>query len=272
MNDPTDTTGNSPPVGASASQNAFQIGGQVTDDKGTGLQQVTVVLSGTQQAEQTTDADGRFLFTGLAKDGSYIITPQRLSYTFKKPSVSFDKLSRDEMGVKFVGKLTYYSIKGQVKDQDGLPLPNVELAFTGEKLGSVLTNQAGDYTVENLGAGGTYKLTPSKAAYTFEPPDIDVGPLTAKVSSKDFAAKACLYEISGTTTDSSGVPLSGVTITLAGKGTQTAQSDASGNYKFPDVSGGRNYMITPGKPGYIFTPPTLPVLYLADNLRHSFYG
>src|SRR5437762_1444621 len=44
------------------------------------------------------------------------------------------------------------------------PVPNVTLILTGDAGGSTLSNGSGDYTLSSLIPGGSYTLTPTKAA------------------------------------------------------------------------------------------------------------
>lgn len=145
------------------------------------------------------------------------------------------------------------------------------LDVAGAQSVSVTTGESGRYALEKLSAGGAYTITPSKPAYEFDPPSATLGPLADNLS-KDFKATVQTYEVSGTVRDSSGVPLSGVTITLDGAQKQRAESNASGKYTFSNVSGARSYTISPDKSGYTFIPQSMPVVYLANSLAHTFYG
>jgi hypothetical protein len=62
--------------------------------------------------------------------------------------------------------------------------------------------------------------------------------------------------------------LGGVTVTLkngAGAVLQTAITQSDGSYSF-NAPGGRNYSVTPSKPGYIFSPPRLSYTKVGTDL------
>jgi uncharacterized repeat protein (TIGR01451 family) len=67
--------------------------------------------------------------------------------------------------------------------------------------------------------------------------------------------------ISGRVTDQVG--LGGVTVTLSGAQTATTQTDAGGNYFFRGLTAGANYVVTPAKENYRFSPASANVNGLA---------
>ena len=71
------------------------------------------------------------------------------------------------------------------------------------------------------------------------------------------------YGISGTLSPSSGG--AGSTVTLSGASSGTATADASGAYSFTGLPNG-SYVITPGKPGYAFTPSAQAVTVNGVNV------
>lgn len=66
-------------------------------------------------------------------------------------------------------------------------------------------------------------------------------------------APATPLSISGNIVSNS-LPLNGVTVTLNGSQTATTTTDASGNFTFPNLSSGGNYLVTPTLSGYTFEP------------------
>ena len=64
----------------------YSISGTVTSS-GTVLQGVSVTLSGSSSASVTTDASGKYTFTGLA-NGGYTLTPSQTGYTFTPTNIA----------------------------------------------------------------------------------------------------------------------------------------------------------------------------------------
>ncbi|MDX6528477.1 MAG: hypothetical protein QOH41_767 [Blastocatellia bacterium] len=166
----------------------------------------------------------------------------------------------------------HHAISGRITDDKSLPVTEVRLHLAGNE-GSLFTDtdQTGNYTFESVPAQTEYELTPTKPAFSFDPDAFTIKPNAADVQ-QDFKATIKKYELTGIVSDSQGVPLSGVTLTLAAKETKTRQTDAVGRYKFDNVTGANSYTITPDKAGFTFTPPSLPIVYLRDSLTHSFFG
>jgi hypothetical protein len=79
------------------------------------------------------------------------------------------------------------------------PVPNVTLTLTGSTLGSTLSDSSGNYTFTSLASGGTYSVTPSKAART---------PGSAGINTFDVIAAQRHFLSLGT-------PLSGCRLTAA---------------------------------------------------------
>jgi hypothetical protein len=80
------------------------------------------------------------------------------------------------------------------------------------------------------------------------------------------------YTVSGRVADSSGVGLSGVTMTLTGSRSRTTQSDANGNYSFTHFAPGSNATITPSKVSYTFSPTSQTFNNLSADQTANFTG
>ena len=68
------------------------------------------------------------------------------------------------------------------------PVPNVTLTLTGSASGSTLTDGSGNYTFESLPSGGTYTVTPSKAART--PGSANINTVDVLVTQRHFISCA----------------------------------------------------------------------------------
>ena len=64
--------------------------------------------------------------------------------------------------------------------------------------------------------------------------------------------------------------LDAVTITLSGGKSLTTQTNASGNYSFPNLPAGRSYTVTPSKPAFGFTPTSSSFTNVLTNQTANF--
>jgi sugar lactone lactonase YvrE len=78
------------------------------------------------------------------------------------------------------------------------------------------------------------------------------------------------YTISGSVKTSSGVAISGVTMTLSTGA--TAITDSSGNYSFSNIAAGSSGTVTPSKSGLSFTPSSQSFSNISANQTLNFIG
>jgi hypothetical protein len=97
----------------------YSITGTVRDLNDTGVANVAVSLTGTTTATTTTDADGRYAFTGLPAGGTFTVTPSQTSFVFTPQSQTFANLTSDQEAAFFlaeVGTFTRYFAEGATSD------------------------------------------------------------------------------------------------------------------------------------------------------------
>jgi len=75
-----------------------------------------------------------------------------------------------------------FSISGQIRNNDGLPLPGVSIS---NGVISTVTNQFGEYTLSGL-EPGAYTLTPEKRGYAFTPNTLQIEIVDANLVNRDF--------------------------------------------------------------------------------------
>jgi hypothetical protein len=93
----------------------FQIHGVVRDRNDTPVAEMPVALTGSATGTTTTDAAGRWVFSGLAAGGTYTVTPTRPAFTVAPASQVFPTLARDVAATPFVvtrGVFTRYFAEG----------------------------------------------------------------------------------------------------------------------------------------------------------------
>jgi len=141
------------------------------------------------------------------------------------------------------------------------------LYLTGPAKATVTADASGNYSFANL-ANGVYTVTPSKAGYSFAPPNQSVTIAGANPAAVNFTATLLpTYTVSGSISPSASG--SGATVTLTGigvNGTNTSvTADASGNFSFAGVQNS-SYNITPTKTGFTFSPANEDITVNGANL------
>ena len=166
--------------------------------------------------------------------------------------------------VQMLYSLQSYSVSGMVTSS-GTGLSGVTMTLSGAGSGSATTGASGSYSFSAL-VNGTYTLTPSKSGYTFSPTSTAVTVNGSNQTGKNFTATPIVttYLVSGMVT-SSGVGLSGVTMTLSGDGSGSATTVSNGTYTISSVANGA-YTITPSKSGYTFSPTSAAVSVSGANV------
>ncbi|HVF42488.1 MAG TPA: carboxypeptidase regulatory-like domain-containing protein, partial [Pyrinomonadaceae bacterium] len=150
----------------------FAVRGRVADINNTGMQGITVSLTGSQTATTTTAADGSYSFASLASGGTYTVTPSFPNFAFTPASKTIEGLDADAFA-GFTGGLARFRITGRVTEKGaGVAGVAVDLAgshpLAGPDARRVLTGADGSYSFD-VTSGGTYVVTPSWVNHTFSP-------------------------------------------------------------------------------------------------------
>jgi plastocyanin len=233
------------------------ISGQVTWS-GSGLSGVRMKLDGaTFSTIVTTDANGRYTFTGLS-NGSYTITPNKPDVTFN-PTSSVQTMSGAGISaINFAATPTKagpFIISGSVSSNG---LFGITLTLSGASSATVTTDPYGTFEFTGL-ANGSYTVTPSRTGFTFSPTSSTQTVSGTDVTGVTFTAtpvQSGIYTIFGHVSavsagDSTGVI--GVTMTLSGTNSATTTTDIYGTYSFTGLANG-SYTITPSRTGFFFSP------------------
>ena len=156
-------------VATSDSAPRYSISGRVTDNRGTGIPDATVTLSGSAASVTTTDAAGNYSFAGLPAGGSYNLSPSKAGQ-YLRFSAGVGNLNGNQ--TVNLTLIPYVTVFVRVTDAAGTAVPGVTVRLGEQSLGAPRTNTAGTVTVNvTYPAGGdvTVKLTPSKYGYAFSP-------------------------------------------------------------------------------------------------------
>jgi uncharacterized protein (DUF2141 family) len=230
-----------------------------------GASSVAVALSGPESATTTTDASGKYSFTGLV-DGAYTVTPSKTAFTFSPAKRSANVSGADVTGQDFAATPVTYTISGKVTGAAA----SVTVALSGAAGTTTTTTDAsGNYSFSGLAIGGRYTVAPSMNGYTFNPSSAVVTIAVADVPNQDFAATAVIgatYAISGVV---SGAIRDGVLLTLSNAATGEVYSSNGGSYSFSNLANG-TYTITPSASGYSFAPPSATLIVNGADVSQNF--
>jgi hypothetical protein len=263
---PPSTTFNALTVNQTANFTAtmvtYSISGQVTLS-GSGQSGVTLILSGSATTTMTTDGSGNYSLSGLSP-GNYIVTPSKPGYNFAPVSQTFNNLNTN-LTANFTATVATYSITGKVT-LAGSGQSGVAMALSGSTNASMMTDGSGNYSFTGL-VLGNYTVTPSKSGFTYTPLSQTFNNMSASQTA-NFTTGFPIYTISGQVT-LNGAGQSGVTVTLFGTAINSTLTDSSGNYSFTGLLAG-NYVLTPSKSGYSFTPSSATFNALSANQTANF--
>jgi hypothetical protein len=253
----TDPSGNTSEFSAcrAAVAATYSLSGRVADGSAQPLAGVNVHLSGSADADTTTDAAGHYTFTNLPQGGSFTLTPSVTGFTFTPPSRAVNNLQSDQTGLDFTGQLITYTMAGTVVDGNSAGLSGVNVHLSGSAVSDTTTDAAGNYSFTNLQQGGSFILTPSRTGYHFTPPSRAVSNLQGDQTGLDFTGQLNVYALSGRVTDEGAQPLVGVNVHLSGSADGDTTTDAAGNYSFTNLPHGGTFTLTPSEVSFRFDPP-----------------
>ncbi|MGB7922397.1 MAG: SBBP repeat-containing protein [Pyrinomonadaceae bacterium] len=243
---------------------SVRISGQVRLSNGTGLGGVTVTLtdgSGFTPRTTTTLSNGRYVFANLPAGRNYTITPSKASYGFSPESRTVLNVRTNLTTQNFVAFLRTFDLFVYALDVEGNIVTGVKMTLTGTRTGTCTTGAGGFCKFAALPGGGNYRVTPSKAGATFDPPSQSFTNLSDDLSF-GFIVQ---YSISGRVTGFNDIGIGGVRVNLSGFRTASTVTDSNGNYSFKDLPAGEFYTVEPSKPGVTFTPATRTIQRLRNN-------
>lgn len=251
-----------------ARRQTHEIFGQLHDESGQKLPNVTVKLTSTAAVEPrvtATDDTGEFTLLDVSAGFDYTVTPlddEVMAYT----PAQTGQLTGD-IGLSFVGHRKSYAISGVVKDDAG-PVKDSTVVLDG--YGSVKTDASGTYTFVNLPAGFGYTVHASDPEHTYAQSSLSVQSLR-RDESLNFDATPH-FVLSGRVTDSGGRGIFGITVMLTGGGRSLATyTDSDGRYTFVVTAHG-DYLLTPfiHQGYYAFSPQSTTLANLGASRTVDF--
>ena len=212
--------------------------------EGTGIAGITVAISGRQDAQMLTDANGQFTFTGL-RAGNYTVEISGFDPTdvaFSATSSAVEVAVGESKVWSFEGTYVRESaVAGQVS-VEGSGLSGVTVSLQGMGADNEQTTDAGgQYTFSNLRAG-EYQLAISgydADEYGFTTTSATVRVEHGRTANVPFEGIMLRTASIMGQVSIEGEGLADVTVSLSGEGeSQTAMTNAAGQYAFTELPAG----------------------------------
>lgn len=250
-----------------AHRQTHAIFGQLHDDDGRELFNVTITLTSTAGFEPrttATDDSGQFTFFEVPAGFDYTVTPLDNEVANFTPAQTGQLL--EDVSLNLTGKRKTYAIRGVVRDDVG-PVEGASISLEGYD--SKTTDASGAYDFENVLAGFDYMLSASDPEHTYAQGVRTIENLEHDVR-VDFDATPH-FVLSGRVADASGRGLLGVIVEMSGKQTAGTYTDADGRYSLVATAHG-DYTVTPSQyqDYYSFTPPSATLANVGSSRAEDF--
>lgn len=189
------------------------------------------------------------------------VMPMKEGYEFTPPSNDYSLISKDQKSQNYTSKEITFTISGSVGTGSAV--------IKGLPGKAVISKEDGTYSaVVKYGWSGT--VTPTKAGYTFDPPEIKYPELFGPEFNQSYFATLSKQTISGTIRSDKGESVEDVFL-LADAGGGSATTNTNGEYEFTVDYGWRG-KITPTKMGYTFRPTNKPYPVVTKDQTNQGYS
>jgi hypothetical protein len=219
------------------------------------------------------DAAGHFVVTPRPQPGSTIISRKGdLSTT-----VSYTYNAEDKVTLNLT-KGGLCTIKGQVKNPDGSPIANANVALYLSKQGSligfdqVISDAQGQYTLSDIYGNQTYKVSanaPGCANASTDPAEVATG---QTIQFPTLVLQPADSFVGGTVVDSTGNPVANAVVRAGNNYNQPVTTDKAGHFMLKNVPRDKTTVLATGPDGS-FAGTQLPsgrgdnILYLQKSVN-----
>jgi hypothetical protein len=163
-----------------------------------------------------------------------------------------------------------FTLAGRVKDENGDALAGATVSLSGSQTVKTTTNAEGRYSFSDLPTSGRYALAVTATHYAFEAKDVST---PAGDVDLDIPGQLNRHTIGGRLARADTTGIAGVAVKLFGSQTElTATTDAKGDYSFPNLPAGLDYVAAPSHVHYTFAPLSRTVNNLSANQAADFTG
>jgi len=207
-------------------------------------------------AQVDVSADGSFAFESVPSPADYTLRVEKLGFARESRPVSLEA-GQTLTDIEVTLRPDDGVITGVVSDDAGLLGGATVMATDGtnaiETVSLTVDDNRGWYALRNLAVPGRYTVTVSRDGYATESRNVVLdGTVSPTV---DIKMTSAVGSIAGTTTDSTGAPLSGVTVQVVGANFETSSTSISqegpeGRFLLEQIPVPGSYTLTFAKPGY----------------------
>lgn len=212
----------------------------------------------------TTGPDGTWQQHGFQAGSSYRAVPSATGLAFTPPAADI----KPDVSSEFTGSVSIFTIGGRIQTAGGAVEPGVTIGFTriagtGAIPDVVLTDGAGTFHQTGFDRSSQYRVTPVKAAETFDPPSRDVAfaPNAFPTFVTTFQRRTNLIVI-GQVLTTAGAGLLSTVIRferLSGSGAVPlpVMTGSNGEYRAQGLDTNTPYRVSGTRPGFGVTPAIL---------------
>ncbi len=247
------------PLVLTATVQSYALTGTVTDASTTSvIAGATISVSpGTQTA--TTDSSGNYTLTLPA--GTYDVTASATGYTASTKTVNLTAAATQDFAL--VTAPVTVTVSGTVSDTSANPLSGVAITLddgAGNTF-SGTTDGTGAFSIAGVTGNATYTLTAILGGFQDATATVPVQTTDVTNVAVTMTPVAATVTVSGTVSDATANPLSGVSVTLDdGAGhTFSGTTDGTGAFSITGVTASTTYTLTASLAGYQDATMSVPV-------------
>ena len=224
-----------------------------------------IAKDGTIVANETSDINGVVVFSDVVSYTPYTVKYSKNTYSFLPNSILIQGSDLgSNVSYKVLGANQTISISGAVKKEGSL-VSNVKIVLQDSegKVLEAVTSIDGNFLIENIISGLSYRLTAEKDYYTFG--TVNLKNISTDQTDVFVTGMAAKHIISGVVKEG-GVALSGIRITATGAGRSYADvSGSDGAYAILDLPAGISYEVAVSNSAKNFLPKITVYKNLNEN-------
>jgi hypothetical protein len=149
---------------------------------------VTISQNGTTVASVTSNSSGTYTFSNVA-NGNYNVTPTKTGFAMNPTTQTVTVNGTTATVPNFTATAVAWTVSGAITPSASGSGASLALTQGATTIGTAVANSSGIYSFAAI-SNGTYTVTPSKAAFTFNPPSQSVTVNGANATVPNFTAVA----------------------------------------------------------------------------------